>query len=128
VVRGGVDDDRHGKVADRWRKGRARSVARPGDAWSLWDGTRDRRRFRRHGRTGDLDRHRHLAAEGEYRGAPPWPSRGRRLCREGPQPDTQQEVNLDAGETLDFVVVRSDNEKIVVGLDIVPVEQPETVF
>ena len=39
-----------------------------------------------------------------------------------------QEVNLDASETLDFVVVRSDNEKIVVGLDIVPVEQPETVF
>ncbi len=39
-----------------------------------------------------------------------------------------QEVNLDAGETLDFVVVRSDNEKIVAGLDIVPVEQPETVF
>jgi len=39
-----------------------------------------------------------------------------------------QELNLDAGETLDFVVVRSDNEKIVVKLDIVPVEQPETVF
>jgi len=26
------------------------------------------------------------------------------------------------------VVVRSDNEKIVVDLDIVPVEQPEAVF
>jgi uncharacterized RmlC-like cupin family protein len=39
-----------------------------------------------------------------------------------------QEINLDADETLDFVVVRSDNEKIVVGLDIVPVEPPETLF
>jgi uncharacterized RmlC-like cupin family protein len=39
-----------------------------------------------------------------------------------------QEVNLDAVEMLDFVVVRSDNEKIVVGLDIAPVEQPETIF
>jgi uncharacterized RmlC-like cupin family protein len=39
-----------------------------------------------------------------------------------------QELNLDAGETLDFVVVRSDNEKIAVGLDVVPVEQPETVY
>jgi len=26
------------------------------------------------------------------------------------------------------VVVRSDNEKIVVNLDVVPVERPETVF
>lgn len=39
-----------------------------------------------------------------------------------------QELNLDAGETVDFVVVRSDNERIVVNLDVVPVEQPETVF
>jgi uncharacterized RmlC-like cupin family protein len=39
-----------------------------------------------------------------------------------------QELNLDARETLDFVVIRSDNEKIVVNLDVVPVEQPETVF
>jgi uncharacterized RmlC-like cupin family protein len=39
-----------------------------------------------------------------------------------------QEVNLDAGETLDFVVVRSDGERIVVNLDVVPVERPETVF
>ena len=39
-----------------------------------------------------------------------------------------QEVNLDAAGTLDFVVVRSDNEKIVVGLDIEPVERPETLF
>lgn len=29
---------------------------------------------------------------------------------------------------LDFVVVRSDSERIVVNLDVVPVEQPETVF
>ena len=39
-----------------------------------------------------------------------------------------QEINLDAGKTLDFVVVRSDNETIAVGLDIAPVERPETVF
>ena len=39
-----------------------------------------------------------------------------------------QEINLDASGTLDLVVVRSDDEKIAVGLDIVPVEQPETVF
>jgi uncharacterized RmlC-like cupin family protein len=39
-----------------------------------------------------------------------------------------QERNLDAGETVDFVVVRSDNERIVVDLDVVPIEQPETVF
>ena len=39
-----------------------------------------------------------------------------------------RERNLDAGETLDFVVVRSDNERIVVDLDIAPVEQPEAVF
>ena len=38
-----------------------------------------------------------------------------------------QELNLDAGETLDFVVVRSDNERIVVNLDVVPVEQPEII-
>jgi len=39
-----------------------------------------------------------------------------------------QELNLDASETLDFVVVRSDNEGIVVDLDVAPVRHPETVF
>jgi uncharacterized RmlC-like cupin family protein len=39
-----------------------------------------------------------------------------------------QEINLDAAGTLDFVVVRSDNEKIVEKLDVVPVERPETVY
>jgi uncharacterized RmlC-like cupin family protein len=39
-----------------------------------------------------------------------------------------QELNLDASETVDFVVVRSDNERIVVNLDVVPVEEPETVY
>jgi uncharacterized RmlC-like cupin family protein len=34
-----------------------------------------------------------------------------------------QELNLDANETLDFVVVRSDNERIVVDLDVAPTEQ-----
>jgi len=39
-----------------------------------------------------------------------------------------QEFNIDESETVDFVVIRSDNEKIVVKLDVVPVEQPEAVF
>ena len=39
-----------------------------------------------------------------------------------------QELNLSASETVDFVVVRSDNERIVVNLDVAPAEQPETVF
>jgi uncharacterized RmlC-like cupin family protein len=39
-----------------------------------------------------------------------------------------QELNLDAREPLDFVVVRSDREGIVVDLDVVPVEPPETVY
>jgi uncharacterized RmlC-like cupin family protein len=38
-----------------------------------------------------------------------------------------QEVNLSTSETLDFVVVRSDNERIVVNLDVVAAEQPEMV-
>ncbi len=38
-----------------------------------------------------------------------------------------QEFNVDASEAVDFVVVRSDNEKLVVNLDIAPVEHPETV-
>jgi uncharacterized RmlC-like cupin family protein len=38
-----------------------------------------------------------------------------------------QELNLDAKETLEFVVVRSDNERIVINLDIAPVEHPERV-
>jgi uncharacterized RmlC-like cupin family protein len=39
-----------------------------------------------------------------------------------------QEVNLSGDDTLEFVVVRSDNERIVVPLDTVPVEKPETVY
>lgn len=39
-----------------------------------------------------------------------------------------QERNLSASDTLDFVVVRSDNERIAVILDVVPAEHPETVF
>jgi uncharacterized RmlC-like cupin family protein len=39
-----------------------------------------------------------------------------------------QERNLDTVETLEFVVVRSDNEKIAVALDVVAVEQPEAMF
>lgn len=35
-----------------------------------------------------------------------------------------QELNLDPDRTLEFVVVRSDNERIVTNLDIEPVEQP----
>jgi uncharacterized RmlC-like cupin family protein len=36
-----------------------------------------------------------------------------------------EEVNLDPAEPLRFVVVRSDNERIVVPLDTAPVETPE---
>jgi Predicted mannose-6-phosphate isomerase len=39
-----------------------------------------------------------------------------------------QEANFDASEAVDVVVVRSDNEKIVVKLDAKPIEQPEVVF
>ena len=39
-----------------------------------------------------------------------------------------QERNLDAEQTVDFVVVRSDGEKIAIPLDDRPVERPETVF
>ena len=39
-----------------------------------------------------------------------------------------QELNLSASETVEFLVVRSDNEKIVIKLDVSPVERPETVF
>lgn len=40
-----------------------------------------------------------------------------------------QELNLDANETVDFVVVRSDNGGLVVKLDdVVPVEEPEAVY
>jgi uncharacterized RmlC-like cupin family protein len=39
-----------------------------------------------------------------------------------------QELNLDESETVDFVVVRSDNEKIVVALDDKPVERPERMY
>ena len=39
-----------------------------------------------------------------------------------------QELNLSASETIEFLVVRSDNEKIVIKLDVSPVERPETVF
>ena len=35
-----------------------------------------------------------------------------------------QELNLAADETLDFVVVRSDNARIAVELDVEPVEHP----
>jgi hypothetical protein len=40
----------------------------------------------------------------------------------------EAEFNVDAHETVEFVEVRSDNEKIAVNLDVVPVERPETVF
>jgi uncharacterized RmlC-like cupin family protein len=40
-----------------------------------------------------------------------------------------QELNLSASETVDFVVVRSDNGGIVVKLDdVVPVEEPEALY
>ena len=38
-----------------------------------------------------------------------------------------QELNLSASETVEFLVVRSDNEKIVVNLNVTPIDYPETV-
>src|SRR5581483_5260568 len=38
-----------------------------------------------------------------------------------------QEINLDAGASLDFVVVRSDGERIALDLDIAPVAAPEMI-
>src|SRR5271156_3681051 len=38
-----------------------------------------------------------------------------------------QEINASTNETLECVLVRSDNEAVVVNLDIAPVEKPETV-
>src|SRR5246127_732433 len=38
-----------------------------------------------------------------------------------------QEINASANETLECVLVRSDNEAVVVNLDIEPVERPEGV-
>jgi uncharacterized RmlC-like cupin family protein len=39
-----------------------------------------------------------------------------------------QEINASATETLECVLVRSDNEAVVVNLDIEPVEVPEEVY
>jgi uncharacterized RmlC-like cupin family protein len=39
-----------------------------------------------------------------------------------------QERNSSAREPVDFLVIRSDNERIVVTLDIEPVEEPENTF
>lgn len=38
-----------------------------------------------------------------------------------------QEINASTDETLECVLVRSDNEAVVVNLDIEPIEKPETV-
>jgi uncharacterized RmlC-like cupin family protein len=38
-----------------------------------------------------------------------------------------QEINASTDETLECVVIRSDNEAVVVNLDIAPVEAPENV-
>ncbi|HTH97245.1 MAG TPA: cupin domain-containing protein, partial [Stellaceae bacterium] len=39
-----------------------------------------------------------------------------------------QEINASPGEVLDCVVIRSDQEPVVVNLDIAPVESPEPVL
>src|SRR6201988_5400862 len=39
-----------------------------------------------------------------------------------------QEINASTDETLECVLVRSDNEAVVVNLDIEPVERPESVY
>jgi uncharacterized RmlC-like cupin family protein len=38
-----------------------------------------------------------------------------------------QEINASTNEKLECVVIRSDNEAVVVNLDIEPVEKPEAV-
>ena len=38
-----------------------------------------------------------------------------------------QEINASASETLECVLVRSDNEAVVINLDIAPIEKPEQV-
>jgi uncharacterized RmlC-like cupin family protein len=39
-----------------------------------------------------------------------------------------QEINLSDSETVEFLVVRSDSERIAVSLDITPIETPVTVI
>src|SRR5476651_2370530 len=39
-----------------------------------------------------------------------------------------QEINASSDEALECVLVRSDNEAVVVNLDIEPVEKPESVY
>ena len=39
-----------------------------------------------------------------------------------------QERNLSETEAVDYVVVRSDNERIAIPLDVVPVERPDIVY
>jgi uncharacterized RmlC-like cupin family protein len=39
-----------------------------------------------------------------------------------------QEINASPSEPLECVLVRSDNEAVVVNLDITPVERPESVY
>jgi len=39
-----------------------------------------------------------------------------------------QEINASANETLECVLVRSDNEAVVINLDIDPIEKPEQVL
>jgi uncharacterized RmlC-like cupin family protein len=39
-----------------------------------------------------------------------------------------QEINASTSEPLECVLVRSDNESVVVNLDITPVEKPEAVY
>jgi len=39
-----------------------------------------------------------------------------------------QELNLSDREAVDFLVVRSDNERIAIKIDGVPVDRPEMVF
>ena len=39
-----------------------------------------------------------------------------------------QEINASPDETLECVLVRSDNEAVVVNLDIEPIEKPESVY
>ena len=55
------------------------------------------------------------------------PRPGRAISSIVPPYVPHQEINASEDETLECVLVRSDNEAVVVNLDIEPVEKPEDV-
>jgi uncharacterized RmlC-like cupin family protein len=140
----GVDDDGNDEVANRRRHGctscgHARSG--PGDRIRLHTGGRETWigtvTMQPNAKTGAHHHGRHEVAIYVVKGRSEirWGERLEYAAEVGPGDFVyfapyvpHQELNLDASGTVDFVVVRSDNERIVVNLDVVPVEEPETVY